>query len=408
MANKREEILSVHSISRIDALVIACAMFIIRPYYYGFFPLMDNLFTAACFILFLTMIIIYAKKSIRIRSEVVSIKKAEFPFLWFLVWAVIYLAVTLINTPAEFISLFVSVVIMSFAYITVSSIKFCVNKARVLRAVRFIFVALLLVDCLTIILGISEKLNIGNLNWSFLGSDNYAGFSVIILLAIIYEISYYLYGRLQRVDILLYFLILAMKLYTISIAALLSIIVFGILFLWKRKFTARLKKLTFLAIVMLSVCLVLGIALFKIHYFLNSIFQILGLNKGTEFSYRGVIWPAVLSAIVRNPVLGYGKMGVYDLQFQMTVGLPLYATEANHCHNLLLEILYSTGLVGLVVFFKMLKSVTNRYVKLHTLNVLYLAYIVYFVTGLFDGYILTNAFFILLAFMANYEEIFRT
>ena len=114
------------------------------------------------------------------------------------------------------------------------------------------------------------------------------------------------------------------------------------------------------------------------------------LGRDATLSYRTVIWDKVIKSIPDALLLGYGKTS--GDEFKTIVGFSLlYDTQANHPHSFYLSVLFSTGILGSVVFLRMLFLVCRAIYKNKKLKDIYIlscGLISFFMIAFADDYIM--------------------
>lgn len=127
--------------------------------------------------------------------------------------------------------------------------------------------------------------------------------------------------------------------------------------------------------------LVLCAAVVVLALFGNFVGVVSNLGKAGTFSYRLSIWDNAIKWFIHAPLLGYG------LESTVTAVSKL---SFNHCHNLILQLLYSSGLIGFILY------VISHLFCLNVacdskgqfgLNIVYSAIISYFIASIFDWYV---------------------
>lgn len=73
------------------------------------------------------------------------------------------------------------------------------------------------------------------------------------------------------------------------------------------------------------------------------------LGKGEEYygitlNSRTIIWEYAMNLIKKKPLLGYGALSEQEIHNYALYG-------ADHCHNIFIEILFRTGIVGCFFYF---------------------------------------------------------
>lgn len=95
------------------------------------------------------------------------------------------------------------------------------------------------------------------------------------------------------------------------------------------------------------------------------------LGKDVTFSRRSIVWGALISEFIKNPVLGLGYMSSSDY-----ASIVNYAGGTN-AHNMVLTILMYGGCIGLIVYVLMFANCLNRINKTYSKKELLLVVGVY-------------------------------
>ena len=94
----------------------------------------------------------------------------------------------------------------------------------------------------------------------------------------------------------------------------------------------------------IALCVNLGIVFFRIQYLFSFIIVNI-LGKSLDLG-RSTIWDKAMFYIIQSPIWGYGR------EFSSVVTQKLFWKETwfsvSHCHNLFINVLYETGIIGLM------------------------------------------------------------
>jgi len=221
---------------------------------------------------------------------------------------------------------------------------------------------------------------------TFLGSDNYSAFILIVLATIILTYDIYKYNKVKVLSYIIVGMGFADLLYQFSVTGFVSYFILITLFVI-RQHKNLIKCITPKGVILLSIVIV-----FLIGYMdLSSIFSktLTDLQK-VGFNGRDYLWPDTVTAIMRKPLMGYGY--VTD-RLQRTWIL----NGANHAHNIVLEYLFSTGLIGSSFFIlylqNLFKGINYRDPVIKSLQ---FGLIAYLMCSIFDFYIGLIYFYLLL------------
>lgn len=258
-------------------------------------------------------------------------------------------------------------------------------KASVVSAVCKVFADYLYVDALLGFLNIGALLGV-NKTMTFLGYDNYAVYCILPMLVIKFAFGYQRNRKIKWEDWFCWLCCLLYKIQTMSLNGIIFLALFGLVcYIAIHRVDLR-KIFTPLNAVIISFFLVLGVSIFNIQNFFSEIFVFLG--KGTTLGFRTIIWNHTIPALFNAPLWGYGHLTTGS--FQTIVGLnPIWDTEGNHAHNLLMELWFSNGIIGLILYISIV-SMCAKWIKGKQCNNTYklLGYgvAIYILMGFIDGY----------------------
>lgn len=362
---------------------IVCIMciFMIRPYLVQTYETIDTLWAYMTMFCFLISIfpILFRKSTIKAN-------------LFLFIYCLIYLYATYAYQRENLSGAISSVGQILLAADVGLYVYIAKDKQNVLRTMRSVFLCYLYIDA------IWGLLNIGAyLDWddamTFLSYDNYAVYFIIPMMSSIFLIDLYVEGRIRPKDWCCYALCLCYKLYTLSLNAVIFLIVYVILYVVMKHFKTVQKILSVRNVVILLALVWIGVTFFNIHEFLNPIMEALG--KGTDLNGRVYIWERFSSAFADIPLYGYGKLDVGD--FQAITGIPWYDVQFDHAHNLLAQLFMDTGILGFIMYMIWLGNSTYRLKSISSTPLRSLALsslVTYLLAGFIDGYPWTPMFYV--------------
>lgn len=222
----------------------------------------------------------------------------------------------------------------------------------------------------------------------FLGSDNYSAFILIALSGFIMSDAIMNKGKIKIWDYFFFGIAFLCLLIPKSWAGIFAYGAFMMLFFFRK--LAFLKKMVnvrnvFIIIVLLLI-LVIGFN-FQTHFekILN-MFGKVGMNS------REIIWPKAIYAIMQKPILGYGMLT--DNQISSYI---LYGTT--HTHNIVLEFLMDSGIIGsffAFMWFKSAVAVKKKLLKSDVIMSLLYCIVAYLLCATLDFYIALIYFWVLI------------
>ena len=222
----------------------------------------------------------------------------------------------------------------------------------------------------------------------FLGSDNYSAFILIPLSGFIMSDALMNKGKIKTGDCFFFGIAFLCLLIPKSWAGIFAYGVFMVLFFFRK--SAFLKKIvnvrSVFIIIILLLIFVIGFNIQTYFEELLSAFGKVGLNS------REIIWPKAIYAITQRPLIGYGMLT--DNQISSYI---LYGTT--HTHNIILEFLMDSGIIGSFFAFMWFKSsvtVKKRLLKYDVITVLLYCIVAYLLCATLDFYIALIYFWILI------------
>ena len=279
-------------------------------------------------------------------------------------------------------------------------ILYCTKKYKdsISKSLKKIITVYLYIDILCIFLNFSERiLNISYV-LTFLGYDNYAAFYIIPMLSVKLYLDSKEHNGITKEDFFCWLLCLLGKIYTKSFTASVAILalMFVYVLLSNIKFVKRIFNVK--AIFLLLVALFCGIYFFNIHTVIS--FLLNSSGKGIELNSRTVIWHQVVPRLTTIPIMGLGCIDEY--MFMKFFGFP-YGYSVTHAHNLVLDILCSTGIIGLYLYIKIILDTKIKRVYLinGSYRILLCGLISYLIIGFFDAYPFLSGVYLLLGFLKS-------
>lgn len=275
------------------------------------------------------------------------------------------------------------------------------NKNNLFKALKIIFNTYLVLYVFSVVIVNITHIGIfdsENGTTYFLGKDNYSAFIALPMVIISVFIDYIESNKITWKSIIAITIItlcyLSTQSYTASVA-LLSFLAFIILL----KFKINLLKL----ISIRNVTILLAIVLVLITVFnIQNIFEgyLNSIGKGTSLNSRTDIWEAAIKLIKAKPLLGHGDLSVEHINAYY-----LYGTT--HAHNMILELLLRTGIIGTICYAIFVdKSVKNIYKRGKTsieISILILGTISYIILSFMDFYPILQYQYCLLGILYCYS-----
>ncbi len=267
---------------------------------------------------------------------------------------------------------------------------------KTLSQLRIVCLGVLAVDIAVTLLEVLGVPIFSSKIYSVIGMDNYAIYSIIPMLTLVLLSSVLEAGKIQRIDMLVFAAATVSKILTKSVMAIIVLLIFAAVIILLEYKDSLIKWVTPRNAAVLIFLAVFGVVFFQIQYVFKPILDLLG--KGVTLNYRTVIWEKTVNGLAKSPIIGFGKCtgNVY----KTIVGFPTeWESQATHPHNFILSILFSAGILGLVIYaamiFKCFKKVWDIKLK-RAIIVVNAGLISFIVLGFADDYIMLPFFYTIL------------
>lgn len=183
----------------------------------------------------------------------------------------------------------------------------------------------------------------------FLGLDNYSAFAVVPMLGILYFFDFNIYRKIRMKEKILYIGSLLSYLYVKSATAVFAFGILGLFLILQRYWNVLCRVITVRRVAAFLVILFILIYIFDFQNIFYSFLTSSVLGKGEEYygitlNSRTIIWEYAMNLIKKKPLLGYGALSEQEIHNYALYG-------ADHCHNIFIEILFRTGIVGCFFYF---------------------------------------------------------
>lgn len=369
-------------------LAVIAAIFMIRPYYIQINSTLNSIWA-------------YGALLVSLIFFISVIKEKDYPKNC-LFFCIVYIFATLLYRNNNILGAVSESAQILLAYNLIFYIK---DRSEVyLMDIRKVFISYIFIDIIFGALKIST-VNLGLYKQiTFLGYDNYAAYSIVCMIVIIWSIDMLHYNKLTQAARLCWGGALAYKIMTDSINAIVILILLMMLYLI---FMYCKKVRQFFSIqTILIVMLVVFILLYKFDLYNVIVSMITGRESYSTLNFRTVIWHKLVPCLYKIPLWGYGK--VEDGIFQNIIGLSsIWDVQANHGHNLFLDIWFSSGIIGILIYLRIIYDGMKN-VKLSNMNkpmmMIWLGIIVYLLMGFLDGYPYTSVSYFMFALSYYYRQ----
>ena len=275
--------------------------------------------------------------------------------------------------------------------------EFNKEKKYILKSLKYIFMLYLTLQLYSMI-----KINISK-NYDkfiyFLGEDNYSAFSIIPMITIVLFIQYLEKEQISIVSLFFIGILTMLYMFVKSYTASLALIIL-LLFILLLKFNINvLKYFSIRKTYILLIILLIMILLFNIQDLFSTILN--DIEKGITLNSRTIIWNNAIELIKQKPLFGYGSLSEEKIN-------DYYLYGATHAHNIILELLLRTGIIGTFNYLMFIdKSVKNIYKRGKTskeVSILILGVISYLILSFMDFYPILQYQYCLYAILYCYSK----
>ncbi len=320
----------------------------------------------------LVIIVLVKAKYAKLDSFVIALAMVEF-------------LITAVTAYYSSFSFGIFVVSMFFILITIS-IQF--YRDEIIRALAIISVGVIYLNLISVIgyvSGVSERF--------FIGGKNHLSMFMIPAAACIIIHAFQKREMLNFLEVSTLFCIVCSILIGASGAGIVCTLLAVVLFVSNK--AVRNRRMLFVMLVLLNLFLLFGYnELMKTETWMRFTEW---LGKDASMTGRTSIWETTINMIKSHWLLGYGR-GVKFIYLGLDeIWIPGYET-----HNMFLQVLYVTGVVGLVFYIRYLTKAISRLNMNNTIQrVLFIAIFICMVNGLVEANN-DNAFFRILLALAYY------
>lgn len=215
------------------------------------------------------------------------------------------------------------------------------NGKLLLKSLAWLFTGCIVAHILSVILcvvGLTDSGVSGDTVYLF-GMDNYSAFVLYPMLTVVLFYHSVRYGRLRLQSWLLLFGLVGVYLLTASMTAAGAGLVLVAMCLLHSNWRKLPKLRGVRWVIGLFVVLLVLICGLEVQTLLAGLLN--SMSKGVSLNSRSYIWANALELIAQRPVFGHGGFTQAQIDSYILQG-------TTHAHNLILEILMRTGIVGSV------------------------------------------------------------
>lgn len=365
----------------------------IGPTYYTILNIMYQIWKLISFTFIILMLI-------QTYHQKITLSKNYLGFLGLILFGIIYILNGLrFNTSiADILNNFLTNIVL---FILATTCMYRQKRKYFFNALDFIFTLLIILQIISVfyirnIHTIFEPIE--NDYVYFLGTDNYSAFATLPMIGILFFIDQFRPEESRKTkNYILLLGLLIINFYTMSITALLCFSIFTLFLILYCYWNILLKIFSVKkTLIFMTVFLILVIHFNIQNHFSHFLTNYLGKgNYGITLNSRTYIWNGAWSLIKTYPIIGIGK-----LTEQIVSSYILYGTS--HAHNILLELLMKTGIIGTFgfLYFILFPIKFNRKIMLlYKTKILIITLISFLILSLMDTYPLTQYQYILYALL---------
>lgn len=303
-----------------------------------------------------------------------------------LLFFLIYLLNCFFNSK-DLVTIISNIVVIIELIIILSTKKNKLKRKNMNGALDFIFSALLFLQIVSVFYvrtGHTIFENIENDYTYLLGTDNYSAFATIPMLGAILFFEYKNKNVISNIKKAFFCLGLCTSyVYTGAVTAAIMSIATVLAYIVIKYNRSLLKFFTIKKIAFFCVMVIFLIMAFNIQNHMLWLMKLVGKSaKATTLNSRTIIWQKALNIIKQNFMFGIGELSTDQVE-----GYALYGM--GHAHNLILDLLLKTGVVGTISYLYFYLGFLSKYFRKALQSsgfILIIALIGYFVLSMMDDY----------------------
>lgn len=303
-------------------------------------------------------------------------------FLFFLIYLINCFSISkeFLTIVSNFLTIFELLILLSNR----SNIK---KNKNMIIAIDFIFSLLLLLQILSVLYIKSGHILfevIENDYTYFLGTDNYSAFATIPMLGVVLFAEYNnftVFSKLKRI----FFCLGLCVTYVYTGAVTAALVTFFVVFVYviSKYNKVLLTYFTIKRVILLSFIILFLIMAFDIQNYFLWLLKLVGKSaKATTLNSRTIIWSRAFNLIKHNFLFGIGELTEQQINNYVLYGM-------GHAHNIFLDLMIKTGLVGTIGFLFFYSGILAKYSKVALKNsgfILVITIIAYFILSMMDDY----------------------
>ena len=357
----------------------------LQPLMFKEYKSIDDLYIILKIISSIDIILIFCFKFFKEK-----IKITKFTDITFLYLGILFIS-TILNKAS--INRCISYILPIFSLYLLEEIWIDYNMKDFLSIIGNILSIYIVINLITVIVspmldGFSETLMS---KYFFLGEDNRFIFVILPLMCILGIYDYLYKNKISKKTKLVYLICLITLTYRWSVAAMVAILMLGLLNNLMIKHKNNLYKYFNIKYIYILLSLIyIAIVVFKLQYKLLDVFELM-FNKRQTIESRYMLWEWCFNYISKKPILGYGIEEILVLKSKFLV---------NHCHNMFFQITYETGVLGLISYLLLFYELGKKIMNSKNKDIAKYSTIIIFIMlmlGMFDT--LNHAYFFFMMFI---------
>ena len=223
------------------------------------------------------------------------------------------------------------------------------KRTKLIESLSCVFILNIVFQAISMIL---ERLNViifraldGSPTY-YLGPDNYSAFFTIPMIGLLLYFGYDQKNTLKfkTRDLILVFILTACYVWTGSVTAACSLLLLILILMFSDRRSKVIKFLSPKQVIFFLIILFILIVVFDIQNSFGNLLRFVGKEQnGFSLNSRTFIWANAINLIIKKPLMGYGNLSDAEISNYILYG-------ASHAHNIGLELLLRTGIIGTLAY----------------------------------------------------------
>lgn len=280
-----------------------------------------------------------------------------------------------------------SIIVILELIIILSSSETTSKRKNMYDALDFLFSITLFLQIISVFYIRAGHIIFRNIEGDYiylLGTDNYSAFATIPMLGAVLFFDYRNKKKIFKLkNIFLCIGLCISYIYTGSVTAAIISIITTLAYAITKHNKLLLKLFTIKRIALACIVILFLIVVFHAQNWILWLIAIVGKgDKASTLNSRTIIWEKALNIIGHNPIFGIGELSTAQVESYALYGV-------NHAHNLILDLLLKTGIIGTISYLFFYIGFVSQYLK-KTLKssgfILVITLVAYFVLSMMDDY----------------------